>query len=130
MKLKFIALGGILSISSIGFVMDSKTVQMPDAQTLQARLSKHGFDHFAEKTECVKNLANQQKDPLDIARAIELCLYDYNEYLKSKGTPDPVRKIIMTTMKMKKPRLFKAFLENEQEALKELKDHGLYKPIE
>ena len=131
MKLKFITLWGILSISSIGFIMSSETeVKMPNAETLQARLSKIGLDHFAEKTGIVEKLANQQKAPLDIAMTIELGFYDYNEDFQKRGTSPLTLKAMMIVLEKRKPRLFEALLENEQEALDKLKNLGFYKPAE
>ncbi len=54
MKLKLIALGGILSISSIGFAMESETVQMPDTLLLQARLCKRGFKNLVARTDIIE----------------------------------------------------------------------------
>ena len=128
MKLKFIVLGGILSLSSTGFVISSQeVVKMPDAETLQTRLNNSGLKDFAKKTDFVKKLANKEKIPLAISSKIELSILDYNEIVK-KEMPEAIANLLMIQVQMAKPRLFKALLKDEQEALEKLKKLGLYKP--
>ncbi len=110
--------------SKPGFKSKSLLVIMPNAQILQDRLRKCGFDYFMENTDIVKKLADQQRYPIGIAIAIELCFLAYNKNLKNEETG----KIIMALTKMNKFLLFEALLEGEPKALKELKDLGLYKP--
>ncbi len=128
MKLKFIALWGMLSISSIGFATISETVvTMPDAQTLQARLRKYNLGNLMDNTDIVKKLASQEKSLLDIANEIELFLVDCNESVKKEMT-EKILKLTMATTATNRPCLFEVLLKGEPEALKQLKDLGLYEP--
>lgn len=124
MKLKLIALGGILSISSIGFAMEYETVQMPDAQTLQARLYKNGFQNFADKTNIVMEFANQEKLLLTFSNEICAFIHNYNQSVKKDMPPE---KAILLTGHLNdfKRYLFEALFEDEQKALEKLKKLGI-----
>ncbi len=127
MKLKFITLWGILSISSIGFIMSCETeVKMPDAETLKARLDYGGFQSFAKRTDIVEQLANQKKNPLDLLDKINASIDNYNEAVDQDEDVPPAKAIILTGhLKNFKRYLFEALFKDEQETLKKLKQLGI-----
>jgi len=127
MKLKLIVFSSLLCITTMGLAMEKK-IKMPDAQTLQQRLSNKGFGHFAEKTNIVDELAEQEKFPMGIAVSIELSYSDYAENLK-EGMPAPMANMAMMQMERNKPILFEALLQDHKEALQKLEQLGVYKPL-
>ena len=90
-----------------------ENIRLRDQKTLTDRLHKLGFEHFVEKTTLVKDLANQEKHPCGVVMAVELALYDYNEYLNNP--------IMENLMHMRKPELVKALLQDHPEAMVSLK---------
>ncbi len=84
MKLKLIALGVLLSISSVGFAMDYKTIIIPDAPLLQYRLENRGWGGLAEKTLIVVQLDGREWDTFEIAATVSECFYDYCKGLKKE----------------------------------------------
>lgn len=110
-------LGALLSIATTGV---ATPVKIPSAQVLTSRLG--GFEHFIEKTNFVKNVADKELEPLGVAVSIETALFDYAEYMKAVPNME-------TVMEMNKPMIFEACLKDHPEALAELEGHGLYKPI-
>lgn len=124
MKKILISLIAILQFS----IALSEPITMPDETELQNRLNSIGMTHFAEKTNIIKMLAGQQREPLGIAVAIESSMFDYCEYLK-KGMPEPIFKMTQATFMMRKPSLLETLLKDEPAALKELEADGVYQPI-
>ena len=122
MKLKFVAICILLSVASINF---AGPVKMPSAQVLNERLGEKGFQHFAEKTKIADNLADRELEALGVAITVETSLYDYNENLKKGGLSEQQLRKNQMIMKMTKPMLFKALLQDSPEALDELKQLGL-----
>lgn len=106
-----------LSLLVAGASLQAVLITLPEATVLTARLQQAGFDHFIEKTNIVKNLAGQQKEALGVSTAVELALYDYNQYLKNP--------VMATMMQMRKPQLIEALLQDSPDAIKELKDLGV-----
>ena len=106
-----------LSLLVTGASLQAVLITLPEAKVLTARLQQAGFDHFIEKTDIVKNLAGQQKEALGVSMAVELALYDYNQYLKNP--------MMATMMQMRKPQLIGTLLQDSPDAVKELKDQGL-----
>ena len=123
MKLKNRMFSLLLSscfIASCGAAQQNeKILKMPDATTLQKRLNEAGFEHFVEKTDIVKNLADRDLYPLGVAVSVETALYDYSEYLKQP--------MMARMMQMRKPQLLEVLLKDHPAALQELADEGVYK---
>lgn len=104
----------LLSLSSITHPMNKtqQTIKLPSAETINKRLVDEGFNHFVEKTKIGETLGDQEKYPLGVAMAVELALYDYNEYLNN-----PVMAI---TMQMRKPAIMQCILKDHPSAITEL----------
>ncbi len=107
MKLKLIALGALLSISSAGFAMNIETIKMPSAQILKKRLHERGLDDVAKKTDIIEMLADQEKGIWGIALIVKYCYSEKND---------------------EKNSLLEALFEDQPGVLKKLKDLDLYKP--
>ena len=122
MKLKLIAVSALLSITSLSF---AGHVKMPPAQDLHERL--RDFKHFVEKTNIVNELAGKELQVLSVAVAVDASLYFYNKYLEKGGMQPQKARVMQMQMR---PFLFKALLQYSPEALRELKEKGIYKPIE
>lgn len=131
MKLKFITLGILFSLSFSGFIMSSAEyedfIQMPDEQTLRNHLNQNDFAHFVEKTNLIKKLADKKLSPETIVREVELSFYDYDEMLK-QAMSDTVRKIMMDEAnRTMKPKLYEELLKDNPTALNQLEQLDLYK---
>ena len=100
------------------FAMEG-TIRLASTQDLNKRLCSKGFDHFTEKTQIDKTLGSQVKAPLGVAMAVELALYDYDQYIQNPMTD--------ALMQMLKPQLIETILEEHPKAIEELKQHGLLK---
>ena len=122
MKLKNRMFSLLLSscfIASCGAAQENeKILKMPDATTLQKRLNEAGFEHFVEKTNIVKNLADEELYALGVAGEVETALYDYNENLQQP--------MIARMMQMRKPQLLEVLLADYPAALQKLADKGVY----
>jgi hypothetical protein len=85
MKKLFLSLMVLLSFNN---VMHAVPVRLPDAATLTKRL--HCFEHFAEKTNVIQELAGREGEVTGIAVAIfvavELALSDYSQYMKDPNS--------------------------------------------
>ena len=99
---------GTVSISYAG------RVRLPGKNILTQRLKNKGFGHFIEKTEIVRDLADQEKEVLGVVLSVQLSLYDYAQSLKqSMGAK---------MMEKRKSQLIETILEGNSEAIKEAQD--------
>ena len=90
-------------------------VKLPNAEILSERLSSKGFGHFAEKTQIVNQLANQELEVLGVMVAVDLALSDYHENLNNPT--------MAASMEMNKPVLLNLILKDSPKALEELRKH-------
>ena len=118
---------GLLVATQFAIAMD-KIIKMPGEAVLQKRLDDIGMRYFAEKTNIISELADQEKVPLGVAMTLESAIHDYFEYI-NKCMPEKMMISQMAQIKMHKPLIFKALLKDEPAALEELKQLGLYNPI-
>jgi hypothetical protein len=91
-------------------------ITLPDAPTLEKRLSDVGFAYFAEKTTVVQQLAGQTKRPLSVSNVVESCLYDYNNKVTSVGA---------NTAWLGKNRIIETILNDHPQAIEFLKKEGI-----
>ena len=125
MKLKILTITALLASSFASYAMNETkeaTIKMPKADILTARLDKLGMSHFMGTTDIIEQLADQEKYPNHVASAIERCLYNYNEYM-AKGDPTMAR-VTVQRMRVYKPLIFEALLEEHPEALRKLEKDG------
>lgn len=98
----------------------SAPIQMPSESVLQNKLNSIGMGFFAEKTDFIKQLANQEIEPLAVNLAFELSIGDYLEKIK-KDMPGLVFKRMQDYIMATKPKILEKLLEEYPSALKELK---------
>ncbi len=137
MKLKFVTLGILFSLSfagviisseEIGFIFEEKEIiiKMPDEQTLQKHL--RAIPHFEERTNIVNQLANQQLSLLDFQKVVNLNLHEFaQKYLTEQKLPVT----ILFSLKIQNticPFLYEALLANNKEILDHFKKLGIYQP--
>jgi hypothetical protein len=120
MKKQLLSFGALFTLSISCF---ATPVKMPNAEVLRQRLP--AFEHFDEKTQFIKKIAEKKLEPYGVAVTIQHAFADYNHYLKD----DPNRAMIMRSMTISAPLLLEACLKDYPEALKELQEKGLYTPI-
>jgi hypothetical protein len=112
MKLNIITLSVLLNAACF-----ATPVLMPTAEVLNKRLDEIGMRHFAQKTTIVEDLADQNKDALGVAVAVESALDDYSEKVKNP--------MLTNTVGMQKSLIIKTLLQDYPEALKELVELGV-----
>src|ERR1700722_4641331 len=70
----------LFTISSIVYPQDqfNMSCKMPSEQELQEIICKNGREHFCEKTQLPKALAERKRlHPLGVVNSVELALFDY-----------------------------------------------------
>ena len=123
MKLKKILTSLLLISFAATYVnaAEKEIITMPSAEVLKERFSTLGLNYFDEKTGIIEQLANEKKHPMGVVMALELCLYDYNEYMAQQP-------MIGRMMQINKPIILQALLKDHPEALEQLEKVGLYQP--
>jgi hypothetical protein len=102
MTLKNTLLLGILGAltSQSLCAMSPHLITMPSAQVLNERLSGIGLQHFAEKTDLIKQLAGDSH-PLSIVMfAVDKSVSEYNARLYNTGTAEAEKPTMPTVVKV------------------------------
>ncbi len=60
------------------------TVKLPSAEEMKKRLYKNGFGHLVDSTQIDVELGDKELYPLDIVKAVEAYVYEYDKYLYLK----------------------------------------------
>jgi hypothetical protein len=109
----------LLLLGACNGLIAMEAVKLPSQKEISSRISNLGMDHFVEKTKIDKTLGDQERYPTGVSLAVELALYDYNEYLKQP--------MMANLMQMRKPEIITAILQDHPEAIESLKKDGLLK---
>lgn len=127
MKLKLIALGVLLSISSAGFAMDYKEIKMSKIRRFNKRLKNLNLK-VVNPADIVNVLAGQEMSSLKIAVIVGTQCLENFICLKEK-TKEEMLPSLMIQYKEDEQKLFYAVFEDYPEELEKLKKEGLFEPV-
>lgn len=128
-KFKCLYFAAIISLASnlaIASETESdKLVRFPTKEVLRRSLHEADLSHFMEKTK-IEDIVDDELVAFGVAVRLEQKLWDYNEYMQHGRQGG--QNMIAVMMQMRKNKILEILLQNDQQALEELKDAGLYNP--
>ena len=117
-KLSAIALSAMFLLTAKSIAMNSDLIKMPSEAVLKERLK--GYDHFVEKTEIHKELADREMYPFGVANLVTFSIEDYC----NMGFPS----MLCFAMRMHKPIIIRSILGDNPAAIAELVEAGILQP--
>lgn len=116
-------------ILTTGYVYSMEKITMPTKQIIIKRLVSSHLEIYLVNSPIASQLADKEKTPAEVVTAIDESFNDVHRSLAAKTTPAVAVKL-MVHMRVLKPKIIKALLQDEPGALDDLARQGLYVPGE